>query len=214
MKRPIFLYSVLAVLFAVTLAYQVRYLPAFVRREGTQFPSLFVTAGSDRIAFATPEAAGFGVHNGDQLLAVNGEPYIGTAQLGHAFATARPGVPILVTIVPQGETSPRSISLPVTSARFTTWDSAADLVVGFLLPAVSLLLGFWVALRRPRDPMAWLLLGLMMSFPHVLQSFVVEGWPSGWRSVGALYEQLLQGAFPILSFLFGRFFPEPFPHHS
>jgi sigma-B regulation protein RsbU (phosphoserine phosphatase) len=79
-----------------------------------------------------------------------------------------------------------------------------------LLPAVSLLLGFWVAFRRPRDPMAWLLLGLMMSFPHILATSVVEGWPPGWREAGLLYELTLGAVFPIIIFLFGRFFPEPF----
>jgi phosphoserine phosphatase RsbU/P len=213
-KRPVFLYSLLAGLFAITLIYQIRFLPDFARREATQFPFFFVTSGTDEIAFGTPAAAQFGIHTGDQLLAVDGEPYTGTSQVGHAFATAQPGVPIVVTILPKGETSQRTVSLPVTAASFTSWDSVSDLVVGFLLPSVSLLLGFWVALRRPRDPMAWLLLGLMMSFPHVLQSFIVEGWPSGWRVAGALYEQLLEAAFPILIFLFGRDFPEPFARNS
>ncbi len=84
-------------------------------------------------------------------------------------------------------------------------------MIHLLLPAVSLLLGFWVAFRRPRDPMAWLLLGLMISFPHVLQSFVVQGWPPGWREAGVFYETVLSALFPIIIFLFGRFFPEPFP---
>jgi sigma-B regulation protein RsbU (phosphoserine phosphatase) len=214
-KRPIFLYSVLAILFAITLIYQIRYFPDLARGETKNFPFFFVSSGNDRIAFATTEAARFGIHTGDQLLAVNGERYTGTALLGHTFAIARPGVPIVVTIVPQGApaSGQRTISLPVTAVPFT-WDSSSGLVVGFLLPVVSLLLGFWVALRRPRDPMAWLLLGLMMSFPHILQSFTVQGWPPGWRVAGVFYEQLLQSAFPILIFLFGRYFPEPFPPNS
>jgi phosphoserine phosphatase RsbU/P len=213
-KRPIFLYSVLAALFVITLIYQVRYLPDFVRAEATHAPFFWITPGTDKIAMATTETAGFGIHSGDQLLAVNGEPYTGTALLGRTFQNGRPGVPIVVTIVPKGGGGQRTISLPVTAARFNSWDSATDLVVGFLLPSVCLLLGFWVAFRRPRDPMAWLLLGLMMSFPHILQSFVVEAWSPGWREAGVLYEQLLQAAFPILIFLFGRYFPEPFAPES
>ena len=58
--------------------------------------------------------------------------------------------------------------------------------------------------------MAWLLLGLMMSFPHILATSVVEGWPPGWREAGLLYELTLGAVFPIIIFLFGRFFPEPF----
>ena len=54
----------------------------------------------------------------------------------------------------------------------------------------------------------------MLSFPHILQAFIVHGWPTGWRQAGVAYESLLQSAFPIVIFLFGRFFPEAFPPGS
>ena len=215
-KRPVFLYSLLATLFAVTLLYQAAYFPDFVRRETKHFPFFFVDSGSNIIAFAGAESAGYGIHNGDQLLAVNGVPYTGTGMLGQAYRSATVGVPLAVTILPKGSPpgGQRTISLPITSARLNTWDTSSDLVVGFLLPIVSLLLGFWVAFRRPRDPLAWLLLALMLSFPHILQTFIVHGWAPGWRVAGVLYDSLLEAAFPIVIFLFGRFFPEPFPQGS
>jgi sigma-B regulation protein RsbU (phosphoserine phosphatase) len=122
----------------------------------------------------------------------------------------------VVTIVPAHAPAggQRTISLPVTRSGFESWDVGSDFVVGFLLPFVSLLLGFWVAFRRPRDPLAWLLLALMLSFPHILQTTVVYGWPPGSREAGVLYESTLEAAFPIIIFLFGRFFPEPFPQGS
>ncbi len=46
-KRPIFLYSLLATLFAITLLYQVRYLPDLFRRETLNFPFFFVDPGSE-----------------------------------------------------------------------------------------------------------------------------------------------------------------------
>jgi phosphoserine phosphatase RsbU/P len=215
-KRPVFLYSLLATLFVITLLYQAGYLPDFFRGEGKHCPFFFAESGSNRIAFATAESEGYGIHDGDQLLAVNGVPYTGTGVLAQAFRSATVGVPLAVTIVPKDSPSEaqRRISLPVTSVRLNAWSVTSDLIVGFLLPAVSLLLGFWVAFRRPRDPMAWLLLALMMSFPHILQSFIVQGWAPGWREAGLLYESILEAAFPIIIFLFGRFFPEPFPRGS
>jgi hypothetical protein len=215
-KRPIFLYSVLAILFAVNLLYRVFYLPDFIHGEVLNFPFFFVESGSNGIDLATPKAVGFGIHNADQLIAVNGTAYTGTGVLGRAFTKAEAGTPLVVTIVPaQAPASgQRIISLPVTRSNFESWDVASDFVVGFLLPAVSLVLGFWVAFRRPRDPLAWLLLALMLSFPHILQSFIVYGWPPGWREAGVLYESTLETAFPIIIFLFGRFFPEPFPQGS
>jgi len=210
-KRPIFLYSLLTILFAITLLYQLRYVPDLIHQEQLHIPFFSVDSGTNNVALVTRESAGLGIHKGDQLLAISGEPFTGTGLLGHAFAAAQPGVPLLVTIVPKDAPAggQRDISLPITSTRWTFWDAASDFVIELLLPAVSLLLGFWVAFRRPRDPMAWLLLGLMMSFPHILQTGIVNGWPPGWREAGLLYESTLGAAFPIVIFLFGRFFPEP-----
>jgi sigma-B regulation protein RsbU (phosphoserine phosphatase) len=212
-KRPIFLYSLLALLFAVNILYRVLYLPDFIQREKVNFPFFFVEAGSNAIDLATPTAAALGIRNGDQLVAVNGTPYTGTGVLGQAFTNAKAGTPLVVTIVPAHapDGGQRTISLPVTKSRLQSWDAVGDFVVGLLLPFLSLLLGFWVAFRRPRDPLAWLLLALMLSFPHVLQAYVVHGWPPGWREAGVLYEGTLSAAFPIIIYLFGRFFPEPFP---
>jgi sigma-B regulation protein RsbU (phosphoserine phosphatase) len=212
-KRPVFLYTLLAILFAVNLLYRGFYLPGFVHLEKLSFPFFFAESGSNRIDLATPKVVEFGVHNEDQLIAVNGTPYTGTGVLGRAFAKAEAGTPLVVTIVPAGASAggQRTISLPVTRASFESWDVLSDFVVGFLLPFVSLLLGFWVAFRRPRDPLAWLLLALMLSFPHILQTFVVNGWRPGWRELGVFYESTLSAAFPIIIYLFGRFFPEPFP---
>jgi phosphoserine phosphatase RsbU/P len=215
-RRPVFLYSLLTVLFAITLLYQVRYLPDLVRNSRIESPFFFVDYGTDRISFVTPETIAYGIHAGDRLLAVNGVPFTGIGVLGRARETRRAGVPMVVTIVPKNGagSDERSIVLPVKAAPGNSWDTSNTYVIKVLLPAVSLLLGFWVAFRRPRDPMAWLLLGLMMSFPNILQSFIVQGWPPGWREAGAFYETVLNSLFPILIFLFGRFFPEPFPRGS
>jgi sigma-B regulation protein RsbU (phosphoserine phosphatase) len=215
-RRPVFLYSLLAALFAIALLYQVRYLPDLVRSQGIQSPFFFVSTGSNRVAYSTPEDAAYGIHTGDRLLAVNGVPFTGSGVLGHAQAMRRPGVPMAVTIAPKNgnDTDQRTIALPVTAKSRNSWDAWSAYVVQLLLPAVSLLLGFWVVFRRPRDPMAWLLLGLMMSFPHILQAWVVQGWPPGWREAAVFYETALNSLFPIVMFLFGRFFPEPFPRGS
>jgi sigma-B regulation protein RsbU (phosphoserine phosphatase) len=215
-KRPIFLYSLLAVLFAVNVLYRVFYLPDFIHREALNFPFFFVQSGSDAIDLATPKTVAYGIRNDDHLVAVNGVKYTGTGVLGRAFSKVEASDPLVLTIVPRDAqgSAPRTISLPVTRSNFESWDVVSDFVVGFLLPFVSLLLGFWVAFRRPRDPLAWLLLALMLSFPHILQTFVVYGWNPGWREAAVLYESTLEAAFPIIIYLFGRFFPEPFPQGS
>jgi sigma-B regulation protein RsbU (phosphoserine phosphatase) len=215
-KPPVFLYSLLTALFVITVLYQVRYLPDLLHRQRLHYPFFFVDDGTNKVDLLVPETAAFGIHKGDRLLAVNGVPFTGSAVLGGAFAKARVGVPLVMTTAPQNAPAgeQRIISLPVTAERWNSWDTLGETVLQVALPALSLLLGFWVALRRPRDPMAWLLLGLMMSFPHILQSHIVQGWPPGWRVAGVLYESILDALFPIVIFLFGRYFPEPFPRPS
>jgi phosphoserine phosphatase RsbU/P len=215
-KRPILLYSLLAALFAITLLYQMAYIPDLIHRETLHFPFFFVDSGSDAINSTTPEAASFGIHSGDHLLAVNGMPFTGTGLLGQSFRNARVGVPLALTILPKDAPmgGQRNIDLPVTPQRINSWDSVSNLVVEVLLPGICLLLGFWVAFRRPRDPMAWLLLALMMSFPNIFKTFIVEGWAPGWRVAGLLYQSALEAIFPIAIYLFGRFFPESFPRNS
>ena len=137
------------------------------------------------------------------MVAVNGTPYTGTGVLGR-LSQAQAGIPLLVTIVPADAPAggQRTISLPVTRTRFESWDVVGDFVVGFLLPFVSLLLGFWVAFRRPRDPLAWLLLALMSAFPtscKLLSSYGVAARVAGSRR--ALREYPL-GGFPHHHFPF------------
>jgi len=214
-KRPIFLYVVLGALFAITVLYQIRYVPDFVRREGINFPFFFVESGGNHIYLAGREAQASGLHNGDELLSLDGIPFTGTAQVARTFNELKPGNQIKLAIASAGASGTRrEIVLPVEKTEFKFWDVVSDSVVGFFLPGVSLVLGFWVAFRRPLDPLAWLLLAVMLSFPHILTSFIVYGWPVGWREAAVLYETVLEAAFPVILFLFGRFFPEPFPQGS
>lgn len=215
-KRPIFRYAVLGFLFAITLVYEIRFTKDIYRDEKIDIPFFYPAEGSNVIQLLRPEAIHAGIHRGDILLAVNGVPYTGTAVLGSALAHAQPGTPIALTLA-SGETgggTQRTVMLPVDTAWITFWDITGDLVFYLLLPGLSLLLGFWVAFARPHDSMAWLLLALMLTFPHLFESYKVAGWEPGWREFGMIYHATLGAAFPIIMYLFGRYFPEHFPKGS
>lgn len=94
-KRPIFRYAALALLFAMTLAYEVRYTRDVLRSERVDVPFFLIETATNRIAFAVPEAKRLGIHTGDQVLAIDGVPYTGSSVLGGARAQARPGVPLV-----------------------------------------------------------------------------------------------------------------------
>jgi phosphoserine phosphatase RsbU/P len=215
-KRPIFRYCLLAFLFAITVAYEVPYLHDVLRDEGRSVPFFAIESGTDRVGTASKEALQAGIHRGDEVVSIDGRPYHGLADWARPLADRSIGGTIAVGLRPADPSagSERVVVLPVKRIPIDPWKLAASLTLYFLLPAVCVLLGFWVAFRRPRDPMAWLLLALMLTFPHIFESYKAEAWPPGWREAAMFYHTALGSMLPLVMFLFGRFFPEPFPAGS
>ncbi len=82
-----------------------------------------------------------------------------------------------------------------------------------LTPTFCLLLGFGVAAIRPRDPLAWLLLALMLSFGQMstgsdLLFDILLQWPSILRPAALFYHSLLGDTWALWILLFGIYFPE------
>jgi sigma-B regulation protein RsbU (phosphoserine phosphatase) len=211
-KRPIFRYCVLAFLFVITLAYEVPYLHDILRDQNRSVPFFNIEEATDRVGIVTREAANAGIRKDDEVLSINGQPYRGASDLARPFALTPGGGRITVVVRSSDPAHPgeRTIVLPVRTVREDPWRIAGELALYFVLPAISILLGFWVAFQRPRDPMAWLLLALMLTFPHIFESYKAEAWPPGWREAAMLYHATLGSMLPPVMFLFGRFFPEPF----
>jgi sigma-B regulation protein RsbU (phosphoserine phosphatase) len=180
-----------------------------IRLDRFDFPTMAMRMASNEIDVKN-SARTIGLQAGDRLLAVNGVPYRGEATLYSAYNHARIGVPIILEIESSsGKT--RTVALSVESAQLSLEDKVGTAILNFVLPALCLLLGFWVVAVRPHDFLAWLLLALMMSIPQLFENYRVQGWPAGWRDVGMVYHAGLGYMFTIIMFLFGRYFPEPFP---
>ena len=212
-RSPTFRYVILALLFAITVAYEVPYLRDILRDERRSVPLFSTEDGSNRIDFVDRVAKRIGFHKGDEVLSVNGRPYRGEGDWFQISRNAQVGQNITVVVRSSelAQAGDRTISFPVESTRPDLWEVSADIIVQFLIPAFSVALGFWVAFMRPRDSMAWLLLALMLTFPHIFESYKVQGWPRGWREAAEFYHTFLGSMLPIVMFLFGRYFPEPFP---
>jgi sigma-B regulation protein RsbU (phosphoserine phosphatase) len=211
-KRPILRYCILAFLFAITLAYEAPYLHDILRDQNRSFPFFNIEEATDRVGIVTQEAAKAGIRKDDEVLSIDGQSYRGASDLARSFARTPGGGHITVVVRSSDPAHPgeRTIVLPVRAVREDPWRIAGELALYFFLPAISILLGFWVAFQRPRDPMAWLLLALMLTFPHIFESYKAEAWPPGWREAAMLYHATLGSMLPPVMFLFGRFFPEPF----
>ncbi len=208
---PVFQYVCLALLFVGAMVFQVRYAEDIWQGEKIDFAFVSPATASASLEIVRPEAEQLGLHSGDTLLAVNGQKYTGTAVLAEAYAKARPGDHIDLTVM--SASGQHTVSVPVTAGKTATGRFAMDMVINIVAPIGCVLLGCWVVLVRPRDKLAWILLGLMFAFSQLFSAFKIESWGPGYREVAVTYRTLLAIGWPIFMFLFGFFFPEPFPFY-
>ena len=207
--RPTPQYVALGIIIAVSMLFQARYAPDIWRGEKVDIPFISPETASAALNVVMPEAEKLGFHRGDILLAVNGKKYTGSALLADAYARARVGESIPVSVRSGSEV--RTIDLPVTRGSPSMSRIAFDILLNVAMPVGCIVLGCWVVLVRPRDTQAWLLLGLLLCFSQLLSTFKIEGWGPGWREWAMGYHMALSQAWPAFMFLFGFFFPEPFP---
>jgi phosphoserine phosphatase RsbU/P len=212
-KAPTIRYIFLAALMLLVLLYQVRVAIDILPGEKVDVPSIEPATASASLETVSPEAEKAGLHRGDVLLAINGEPYTGTAVLVEAIARARPGQNVYVTV--RSAAGVHTVALAATAGQNRIPDIVLNILVGIAMPTVCLLLGCWVVLARPRDMLAWLLLAVLLGFSQLLGAHNVQSWGPGWRELGMFQTlgiaPLLAILWPVSMFFLGMYFPEPFP---
>ena len=215
-RRPAVQYVLLSLMFVGAVLYQIRYSHDIIRDEKVSVPFFATQDASPVINLVDPPAIAAGLRRGDILIAVNGRPYTGTAVRAEEIAGARPGVPIAVTVQSSdgSNKTQHTLQLPVTWSNASAVNLIYDFLLQIFLPLFCILLGFWVAAVRPRDPLAWLLLGLLLSFPNILEAHKIESWGPGLRELAMIYHAGLGYAWPVLMYFFGKLFPEEFPPQS
>jgi sigma-B regulation protein RsbU (phosphoserine phosphatase) len=206
---PVWQYIALAILFVGSLLYQLRFARDIWHGEMVHVPSIVPAAASASLETVSPEAEKLGLHKGDGILEVNGNMYTGTAVLIEPLAKARIGDRIQVMV--RSGTAVHTVELPVSAATTPITKIVLDVMVHAVMPIGCILLGCWVVLVRPRDGLAWVVMGLLLCFSQIVTAFSVEGWGPGLRELAMGYRTTLSVSWPIFMFLFGFFFPEPFP---
>jgi sigma-B regulation protein RsbU (phosphoserine phosphatase) len=227
-SRPAARYVVLAVLVAIAFAYQLRTVEArfpywFGQSDRARWPFLLQPDDNEpifKIAFLLPNALQAGLQEGDTLVAINNRPVCGSAVFGDAVANARTGDHLRVTVRSDGATVDKYVMLGPTgegSQRDMVPRAFASgivpLVGAFVMPLFCLLLGFWVVLIRPHDPLAWLLLAFLLGFTTFFFPGV-ESWGPVTRDLGAIYNAIWNYTWLIWLLLLAVYFPEPFPKGS
>jgi len=214
------LYALLGVLFLLAIGYQVwfsigaiEYRQRYDVEVGWPFG---LNLDSDRISSAGSALSDLGVQPGDELMEVEARPYEGLAQIAGALAAKRPGDRLEIEVLRKGHTQAESFAVPLKAIGSSELSPLGWLIVCgtmILTPVFCLLLGFGVAAVRPRDPLAWLLLALMLSFAQMstgsdLLFNILLQWPPILRPSALFYHTLLADTWSIWILLFGIYFPE------
>ncbi|HEX3984023.1 MAG TPA: hypothetical protein VHX12_10045, partial [Acidisoma sp.] len=158
------------------------------------------------------EAIAAGLKNGDRLLELRGVPYRGHQQMiamqGGGKDFLHPGETLQVLVRRIDGTVHRAVIHAVARGPSPAHSNPEWTIQLLLLlpPLICLLIGYWVAAARIRDPNAWILLFLFAA-PSVI-SDPPSWWPGAWAIwLGAWYNLLQYLMAPAL-LLFGIYFPE------
>jgi phosphoserine phosphatase RsbU/P len=156
------------------------------------------------------EAHAAGLSTGDFVLAVNGVPFTGFAQIHDLVLHSKPGTLIRVTArTPSGKVRDVQVRLAARQGPdFSLGGYLAFLVPIVGVPLLGLLIGYWVVAARPRDLNAWLVL-ILLAFPETTYGNLDWSfWPAPWYLLLGLWNSLVQiFVFPALLW-FGFLFPE------
>ncbi|HEY3128849.1 MAG TPA: SpoIIE family protein phosphatase [Acidobacteriota bacterium] len=211
------LYLGLIILFSVAVAYLAPVswstLKSLFPRSDRVRPPFSVEALNPVVSAIAAEAKDAGLRKGDRILSVNDRQFAGYGVMMDAFANAHPGDWLTVTTQRQegGRSQQQILKIrlaPAPGPSRSLGETVTIVEWSIVTPWFCLLLGFWVAAVRPRDGLAWLLLGLMISFSQIANEMelpLLQGWE---RDVAVGYHKFFASAWPIWMLLFGVYFPE------
>src|SRR5947208_9960962 len=145
----------------------------FHSQDVSAMPFLMSSASATMDAvYGTSSAAG--IRPGDVLISVNNVPYTGTDVVSQAVAHSHPGAVLDVLVRSATSGAEKHVRVPLqmrgaqlTPSAFRTLQVSV-LIRYFITPLVCLLLGFWVILQRPRNPLAWLLWVLLLGLSNFM----------------------------------------------
>lgn len=209
MKKNAVHYIILLALFAFAAAMLVIHLghaPERLRANFKDFSVPFTMDGA--VLFVRPEAATEGLRPGDRVLSINGVTTNDNEGIVRQFGLAGDGQPMLLEVRRQGEVGAVEDLLltihpvPIENTLNHYLRIAVGSIFAYVLPLVSVLLGFWVAFVRPRDFIAWLFLLLLLG----LSSLGLEAYSA--QTVPGMFRNIFGSGWAVSMFLFGVYFPE------
>ncbi|HEY7212412.1 MAG TPA: SpoIIE family protein phosphatase [Bryobacteraceae bacterium] len=201
--------SILAVLLLWALAAQLTYsgLAVYFEANTKRFAEVpFARHAFSTVITSVPSSyRDSGLHAGDDVTEINGEPFEGEEQISRLRLDSRPGDVVTLTVARNGK--PLAVAVKLQSPG-TQWVETLGLVV--LLPLSCLLIGFYIAFARPRDPLAWITMTMLASFGQLLSTDIPWLISSPWRDFVFVYHAVLASSWHLWLVLFALYFPVPF----
>lgn len=163
---------------------------------------------SHKLQSLTPDGQRQGLQAGEVLESVNDVPYSGLASLQERTLLAKPGDAWSLGLRRQDGTLHR-VDIVLARRAASSMPSRSLLqsyLALFITPLICLLIGAWAVLVKPKEPNAWLLLGLL-TYPEVL--FLNTTLATGTTLLLCeFWYMFFQLAVPFLLPIFGLRFPE------
>ena len=205
-------YAILSVLILITAAYQIRhgqFVYDFVRDQVYAVRSM-ASVHDDKpvVTDVESEGAKAGLQKGDTVLEVGGQAFTRVSQIASAVEYARPGDKLSLKVQHANGVVEELLIPMVARQHFASDHWLFALALHVILPLACVVLGFGVALLRPREPLAWVLLALLLGFSQTF-SLSMENYEGTLAaSLAATYKAVFSSTWLMWLFVLGVYFPE------
>jgi phosphoserine phosphatase RsbU/P len=153
------------------------------------------------------------LRRGDRIVSVDGQPFRANWEIARRVVAAGPTGTLRVVAARKTSSGAEEEIVSTVALRSVAEGEGAfalrvlAAVSGLLMPWVCVLVGFWVAAVRPRDPLAWLVLFMLLGFQvAAFQQQSFERWSTALRVSAATYTAVFGETWPLTFPLFGVHF--------
>lgn len=175
-----------------------------VRRPWRMLP------GTPFIRDVGPEAARIGIQAGDELVSLQGRRYEGLTDFEIVLAGRSPGDHLQVEWLREGHEFAGTLTLETLGRPQSMSLAATGLLVSFVTPVACLAVGFGVVFLRPRDPRAWIVWLMTISFANLgFYSFAQFPNAASWLTdLTVIYRMMTSALWGVSMLLFAIYFPD------
>ncbi|HEY6412206.1 MAG TPA: SpoIIE family protein phosphatase [Edaphobacter sp.] len=158
-----------------------------------------------------PESTAAGLARNDTVLSINGQPFRGLTVLYDQTRNSSFGDTMKVEFT-RGSSNVIQTALiklkPILPESRPIWESALQ-VIFTVIPIFCVFTGLWVVFARPRNPHAWLVLGILCYFdPLFINPFQIGGPTLPFT---LFWNVVVQTAMPLCLMFLGAYFPQRSP---